>query len=1088
MIGRAVAWSTHHAVPVIALILVLAVGGGIAWSELGRDAIPDLSSPQIVLVADWMGHPADAVARQVTSVLTAALEGVPGATAVRGSSMSGMAYLDVVFESTADLEAGRRAILDRLARAPRLPDNVRLEIGPVASSTGWVLEYALVDPGRKQSALTMQRLQDEVLRPALAAIPGVVEVASVGGGVQQVVVEAIPAQMRARRVALDEVIQAVRAALVDRSAMTLEEVEAAVIPVAGMTPADERIRVGDVARVRLRDDMPTGLADLGGIQPAVGGIVVAGRGANIPRVLDAVRRALEEKRRALPAGVELVTVYDRGDVIGRVATTLMRALAEEVLVVGLVILAFLVSGRSALIPLITLPVVLLLTFGAMWLLDVPATVMSLGGIGIALGMAVDADVVALEACHRRIEGVAPGAGDADQRTRLIDAAGSFAPAILTSLMITALSFLPVFAFTGESGRLLRPLALGKTLVIGSAALVTLTLAPALRERLLPRHVRPELENPLTARLVLLYRPLVHFALKKPVLTISTAVLALVSCLPIIGRLGGEFLPRIDEGDLLFMPTTLPGVSGDLTAAQLLRQDRALRALPEVSSVFGKVGRANTATDPAPYFMIETTVRLRPPAEWPALPRRRWFSGWAPGPLRSWLGAVWPEATPRTTAELVEELEERAHLPGWVDAWTAPVRARLDMMATGIRTPVGIRIVAKDPARLAALGEEIRARVEHIPGTRSAVFESLGGEPWVRFEADAAALRDLDVEPGLAESTANVLSTGGQIGEIELGGQRLRVRISPDSHMSSMMPGRVPESLHGPADDLREATVRARSGAVVPLLLVGRVGYVREPAMVRVERGEQVAYVHLDLAAGTDVLRYVDAARRTLESALAKGGGKLEPGERIEWTGQYELLAAGQRRLGEIVPIVAISMILLLLVQFRSLTEALIVLISVPFALVGSFWTLYLLGYAMSAPVWVGLLSVVGLAMQTGVVMVVYIDEAFHRRVRAGRLVTREDIVEAHAEGTVLRLRPKIMTITTMASGLLPLLWAEGAGAEIMRRVAAPMLGGLLSSAFLTLEVLPVLYTMWRHRQLLRAQRLGVPLEEIVGPAPSWARE
>jgi Cu(I)/Ag(I) efflux system membrane protein CusA/SilA len=1086
VIGAIVAWSTRHPWLVIAAALVLALAGEIARRGLARDAIPDLSNPQIVLVADWMGHPATDVAANVTQVLTGALEGIAGSAAVRGSSMSGMAYVDVVFDSGSDVQRGRDAIVERVSKVrERLPPNVRLQIGPVASSTGWVFQYVLIDPHRRQSALALQRLQDRLFRPALASIPGVAEVASVGGGVQQVLVELEAERLHARGVAFSDVVSTLRPALAANPRASPDELEALALP-ASASGSVEQPRIGDLGHVHITDDMPTGLADFRGIQPAVGGIVVARRDADLPVLIEAVKRTLDRERPHLPVGVELVTAYDRSELIGRVGQTLLRALGEEVAVVVLVTLLFLLHGRSALVSLLTLPLVVMLTFGAMWILKAPATIMSVGGIAIALGMAVDADVVALEACHRHLEAAAPGLSALNRRAQLVRAAASFAPALLTSLVITGLSFVPVFAFTGESGRLLRPLALSKMLVIGAAALVTVTLAPALRERLLRGRVMPEFENPITRGLVRVYRPFVHFALTRPGLTLVTAGLAVLSCVPIATRLGGEFLPHIDEGDLLFMPTTLPGAPADLTATQLFQQDRALRRFAEVSAVFGKVGRADTATDPAPYSMAETTIRLKPRSEWPRVARARWYSGWAPQGLRKVLGLIWPEATTPTMSELVEKLDAATRLPGWISAWTAPARARMDMMATGVRTPVGIRVVATDPARLDSLGTALRAVVTRVPGTRSAVFESLGGEPWLEFDPDPAALALHHVDPVLARSTADLLLTGGQLGEVEQDGRRLRVRIAPDLNMPAM-PGPAMERLRGPADQLREVTVRASGGGPpVPLALVGHPAYATRPAMLRTESGELVAYVYVDLSDGTDLAGYVERAQTELSRAVATQEVRLEPGERVEWTGQYDLLTAGQRRLRWIVPLVAISMLALLFLQFRSFTEAFIVLVSVPFALVGSFWTLFLLGYPMSAPVWVGLLSAVGLAMQTGVVMVVYIDEAFHRRVREGRLKSRDDIVEAHAEGTVRRLRPKIMTVTTMAASLLPLLWAEGAGAEIMKRVAAPMLGGLATSALLTLEVLPVIYTIWRAAQLRRSQRAGVAIDSVVGSAPAWA--
>ncbi len=1089
MIASLVAWCSRHHWVVIIAAAILAVAGDAARRRLSGDVIPDLADPQIGLVADWMGHPASEVATAVTTVLTQGLADVPGVKAIRGWTMSGMAYVDVVFPSAAGLDAAHQAILARVARVhPKLPPGVRLQVGPAASSTGWVLEYALTDPARVSSLLDLRRFQEDVLRPAISSIPGVAEVASVGGDLRQVRIDVRPRELRERGLAFTDVWSALRPAFAaggGLAKLSLADLEA--IPVRKDTEDAARIR--DVALVRLTEDTQTGMADVAGAQ-AVGGIVIAKRDADIASLVEEAKRTLARECRRLPhraadpgrldsgaaADVHVAIVYDRADLAARVRHTLLRALGEEVAVVVLVILVFLLHARSALVPLATLPVVLLLTFGAMWLFGIPATIMSLGGIGIALGLAVDADIVALEACHRRLESVDPAASAEDRRTQLVAAAQALAPAILTALVITALSFLPVFAFSGETGRLLRPLVLTKTLVIASAALVTLTLAPALRDCLLRGRVIPEFANPLTRGLVRLYRPFVHFALSRPALTLMTAALALASCLPIASKLGGEFLPRVDEGDLLYMPTTLPGVVPDQAAFQLFWQDLAMSRFGEVATVFGKVGRADTGTDPAPYSMAETTIRLRPRAEWPKVAHPRWYSSGTPKALRPVLRFFWPEEAPRTTAELVDELDRAVRLPGWTSAWTAPARARMDMMATGVRTPVGIRIVSSDPQRLDTIGTALRAVIDRVPGTRSAVFEALGGETWLAFETDAAAAARHGVDPAAIQSVVDLLTTGGQIGEIEQDGRRLRVRLTPEP------PDVRPR---GPADELREITVRAALtgsqtvGQPVPLALLGHPTYSRRPAALRTERGEICAYVYVDLTEGTDVQSYVERAQRAVDTAARAGLLQLDPAERIEWTGQYGLLLAGQQRLKWIVPIVALSMLGLLYLQFRSLIEALLVLAAVPFALVGSIWTLYLLRYPLSAPVWVGLLSVVGLAMQTGVVMVVYIDEAFYRRVREGRLRSRADIVAAHAEGTVQRLRPKLMTITTMAASLLPLLWAEGAGAEIMRRVAAPMLGGLVTSAFLTLEVLPVLYTIWRSRQLRQAQHSAVPIEAFI---------
>jgi Cu(I)/Ag(I) efflux system membrane protein CusA/SilA len=1083
-IARLIAYCARH--PRVLLLGggLAALGGVLAHRSLPRDVIPDLSDPQVVLVADWMGHPATEVAARVTEVVTGALAGVPGSTAVRGTSMAGMAYVDVVFDSVSALAAGRAEMARRVAALrPRLPVAARVEVGPAASATGWVFQYALM-PTKSQAMPMLEtqqmgeggplrplrEFQDQVLRPALSAVPGVAEVASLGGEPDELLVETTAEQLHAVGAAVSDVQAMLSSALAAHPDATVDDVTQAI----GRDPV-----LAKVTSASLAPAMPTGVADVDGLQQIVVGTVIARRDADPAAVIAGAKRVIDGVRDRLPTGARLGVLYDRSELTGRVESTLLRALAEEVAMVVLVILLFLLHARSALVPMASLPLVILLAFAGMRFFGVPGTVMSFGGIAIALGLAVDAELVALEACHRWLEPepgtfVRPG----DRRRRIVAAASSFAPAILTSLLIAALAFLPVFAFGGETGRLLRPLAATKTLVVLAGALVTLTFTPALRDRLFRGgRIVPEARNPLTRALVRVYRPFVEFALARPGLTLATAALAALSCLPVIPRLGSEFLPRIDEGELLYMPTTAPGLSDADAPSELSEQDRDIAAHPAVANVYGKIGRAETATDPAPFSMAETVVRLKPRAEWPKVAHRRWYSGWAPAPLKRLLGRVWPERAPMTTAELIDSLDQKTRRVGWTNAWTGPVRARIDMMATGVRTPVGIRIVARDPGRLNALGRVVAGAVRAVPGARSAVYEDQGGETRLTFELDPAALAHYDVDAKKAQAVADVVLMGGRVGDVRSSqGVRTFVHLSLDATWLS----KPPEDL------LREATVRAGrdgKGQAVPLGLLGRPKHEVVPAMLHAEGGELAGYVYVDLdegsRAGADLEGYVARARAAVDRAL--GAGRLLPGERIEWTGQYQMLSAGRRRLRLIAPLVALAMLGLLYLQFRNLTEALIVLVSVPFALVGSFWTLYLLDYKLSAPVWVGLLSVVGLAMQTGVLMVIYIDDAFHRRVREGTLRTRDDIVAAHAEGTVRRLRPKIMTITTMAAGLLPLLWAQGSGSEIMKRVAAPMVGGLVTSAFLTLEVIPVLYTIWRSRQLAVAARRTRPVQPLVLP-------
>ncbi len=1066
MIARLVGWSARHPRLVVLASLLVAVAGLTARRRLSRDVIPDLSDPQVVVLVDWMGHPAVEVDRAVTEVVTRALDGVQDARAVRGTTMTGMAYLEVVFGTEAQSARGRQQIRQRLAALRgTLPPTARVLMGPDASSTGWVFQYALVDPGQRLPQRDLRRLQDDVVRPRLAAIPGVAEVASVGGITRELFVEARPEALSARGVAFSDLAAAVEAATARPGAGATDLRE---LPVPAAAGQAQSWRVADVAELHLTDGMPAGMADVDGTLVAVGGVVIASRHADLARVVGQVRAALGGLQRLLPPGVRTEVVYDRLDLAHEVDRALLRTLLEEIAVVVAVVLLFLGGLRSALPPALMLALVLLSTFGAMWALAIPLTIVSLGGIAIAVGLAVDAEVVALDACHRALALVGPSATVNQRRAAVVQASGTFGPAILTALLITALTFLPAVGFPGEMGRLLRPLVLTKTGVVLGAALATLTVGPVLRRWLLIRPVRPELEHPVMRALMRLYRPFAQLALSRPGLSLLTAALAIASCLPLLPRLGGEFLPPISEGDLLFMPTTRAGVDPDDAIVDLRWQDRRLAAFPEVASVFGKVGRADSATDPAPFSMGEATIRLRPRADWPVVPRARWYSGWAPRPLRALLGLVWPEERRETTGELVGKLDRATRLPGWWNGWTAPARNRVDMMSTGIRTPVGIRIAAPDPARREALASAVRGVILPLAGTRNAVVSWTDSQSDLAFAPDPAALARFGVDGQLAQRTADLFIAGGQVGDLDQQGQQLRVRVLP------------PIGVRGRADLLRQLTVRGRASATpVPLALLGQVRVVSRPSSLRTEHGQGVAYVLVDLNDGTDPRRYVAEAQRLVAEAQRNDQISLQPGEAITWSGQFDLLAAGERRLAWIAPAIVLSMLLLLGVLFGSLTEALIVLAAVPFALVGSVWMLVLTGYSLSAPVWAGLLLVVGLAMQTAVVMVVYLDAAFHRWVREDRVHTRADIVAAHLEGSVERLRPKVMTVVTMTASLLPILWSEGGGADVMRRIAAPMIGGLCTSAILTLEVLPVLYTIWRARQLRRAQRLGVPIARVL---------
>ncbi len=772
-------------------------------------------------------------------------------------------------------------------------------------------------------------------------------------------------------------------------------------------------------------------------------------------------------------------------------------------------------------------------------LGIPATIMSLGGIAIAIGATVDAEIVMIEASHKKLEHAPPGA---DRHRLLAEAAREVTPAIFFSLLVIAVAFLPVFALTGQAGRLFRPLAYTKTFVMLSAALLSITFAPALRDLLLRGKIRSEADHPVSRAIRRVYEPFVFVALRRPRSTIAIGLLCILSAVPLALRLGHEFMPPLDEGDVLYMPTTLPGISIEEVKRQLQLQDRVLRDFPEVATVFGKAGRAETATDPAPLTMVETTVRLRPVEAWRKLPRQRWYSGFAPDWMKRVLRPLWPDRTRITTEELTGEMNRAMQFPGWTNAFTMPIKARVDMLSTGVRTPVGVKILGADLAEIEKVGLALEGVLSPVRGTRSAFYERNQGARYVDIVPDRAALARYGLTVGDLQRTIEAAVGGAPIGVTIEGRNRFTINVRypqdlrsdlerlkslpvplasaapapaagasgqmgalgspriPELLLAQMMgganagggkpkgvapkpgAGEVPGTLsdapvlqwepsvelsdQGGPSGIGRGKERRKPQAFIPLGTVASVRLVDGPPMVRDEGGLLAGYVYVDVDPGRDLGGYVDEARRTVEAAIQSGELPLPQGYALHWTGQYEELLKMAARMRLLIPAALVLIVLLLFMHFRNFTEVLIVLLSIPFALVGSVWLLWLLDYRLSAAVWVGLIALVGLAAQTGVVMIVYIDNAYERRRKAGKIRDLYDIIWAHMEGTVQRVRPKLMTVTTMLAGLLPLLWATGSGADVMKRIAAPMVGGLLTSAFLTLEIIPVVYTYWRQEQLL----------------------
>jgi copper/silver efflux system protein len=1124
----------------VVLVAVLAALLASAWAirTVKLDAVPDLSDPQVIVYAEWMGRSPTLVEDQVTYPVVSALVSAPRVADVRGYSMFGMSFVYVVFEEGTDVYWARSRVREALDGVEsRLPDGVEAQLGPDATGIGWTFQYALVDDSGAHGLDELRTFQDFTLRYALGSVPGVAEVASVGGYQKQYQVTVDPTKLRAHGLTLQDVISAIRDSNDDVGGRVLEmsgreyyvrgrgyveqlgDLEGIAVRPTG--PSGAPVLVRDVGHVRFGPDIRRGLLEWNGEGEAVGGIVVMRHGENAVDVVSRVKARLAEIAPSLPPGVRVEIGYDRTDLISRAIATLRRALVEEAIVVAAVILIFLRHFRSALLPMLSLPIAVAVSFVPMALLGVPATIMSLGGIAIALGATVDAEIVMIEASHKKLERAPPGA---DRQALLAEAAREVTPAIFFSLLVIAAAFLPVFTLTGQAGRLFTPLAWTKTFVMLAAALLSITFAPALRGLLLRGRIRPESEHRLSRLVQRVYRPFVFVALRNPRSTVAIGLLAVLSAVPLALRLGSEFMPPLNEGDVLYMPTTFPGISIEEAKRQLQAQDRVLRGFPEVLTVFGKAGRAETATDPAPLTMVETTVRLRPREEWRTIAVERWWSGRAPRLLAPVLRLAWPDARRIRWEELVAEMNAAMQFPGWTNAYTMPIKARVDMLSTGVRTPLGVKVMGTSLPEIEKAGVGLEKLLAPIPGTRSVFYERNTGGLYI----DIVPRREALARYGLTVGDVN------RIVEAAIGGTPISVAVDGRNRFTVNV--RYPQDLRSDLDRLRRLLVPVAAGgrkaggmgaadaplpplrlaqmgmgggggskaapparatdapelgwlgrgaigadpsalqgtdggakgpATVPLGQLADVRIAGGPPMLRDENGLLVGYVYVDIdAAQRDVGGYVAEAKEIVRRAQAEGILRLPTGYVLEWTGQYELLEQLRARMRLVLPLTLFLVVLLLWLHFRNFTEVLIVLLSIPFALVGSIWLLWALDYHLSTAVWVGLIALVGLAAQTGIVMIVYIDHAYERRRAAGKVRDLSDIVWAHLEGTVLRVRPKLMTVATMLAGLVPLLWATGSGADVMKRIAAPMVGGLLTSAFLTLEVIPVVYTYWRQEQLL----------------------
>jgi Cu(I)/Ag(I) efflux system membrane protein CusA/SilA len=1062
----------------------LALLGGAYWSmrNIPLDALPDLSDTQVIIYSKWDRSP-DIIEDQVTYPITSALLGAPRVKAIRGFSDFGFSYVYVIFEDGTDLYWARSRVLEYLSKIqPTLPTGVSTELGPDATAVGWVFQYALVDRTGTHSSDELRSYQDWNLRYAIQSVAGVSEVATVGGQVRQYQITVNPNSLAAYKLPLDAVISAVRRGnndvggrLVELSGReymvrgrgyvkTLADLESLVLRSDGGTP----ITVKDVATVALGPEMRRGIADLDGEGDVVGGIVVMRSGENALNVINRVKAKLEELKPSLPKGVEVLTTYDRSELINQAIETVKGKLLEEMIIVSIIILIFLWHIPSAIIPIVTIPVSVALAFIPMYAMGLNANLMSLAGIAISIGVLVDGAIVEVENAYNKIHHWDAGGRKGDFHQVRLDALLEVGPGVFFSLLVIAVAFMPVFTLVDQEGRLFRPLAWSKNLAMAIAACLAVTLDPAMRmmfariddftfkprplawlaNRLFVGKYQSEEKHPISSLLHRLYEPPCRLVLRHPKLTIAISVALIATTIPVYLKLGSEFMPPLREGTILYMPSAVqPGMSVAEAQKALQVQDKILRTFPEVERVFGKAGRAGTATDPAPFTMMETTIILKPESQWRT--KAQWYSPWAPEWLKSALRPFWRDRI--TEQELENEMDAALKLPGISNAWTMPIRGRLDMLSTGIRTPVGIKVSGADLKVIEQTASEIEAALQHVPGTRSVYAERVAGGYFLDF----VLKRDQLARYGLSVDDANMMvmtAVGGDNQSTTVMGRErygISVRYARDYR----------EDLGA----LRRVLLTVPGGGQIPMEEIAAVELVQGPSMIRDESGLLAGYVYVDFdTSKIDVGTYVDEAKRAVAAKVT-----LPTGYSLSWSGQYENMLRVKERLKLILPVTLLLIFGLLYLNTKSAVKAAIVMLAVPFSAIGAVWLLWFLGYNVSIAVWVGMIALMGLDAETGVFMLLFLDLSHDEAKAAGKLNGDHDLVEAIIHGAVKRVRPKAMTVCAAMLGLLPILWSTGTGADLMKRIAAPMVGGLGTSFLMELLVYPAVYYLWKRRELPR---------------------
>jgi len=1072
-IERIIDWSARNRFLVFTLVGALLAGGIYCMKHTPLDAIPDLSDVQVIVFTQWDGRSPDLVEDQVTYPIVTKLLAAPQVRVVRGYSFFGYSFVYVIFDDGTDIYWARSRVLEYLQGLQgQLPPDVVPVLGPDATGVGWGFQYALVDKSGKHDLAELRSFQDWYLRYWLQSVEGVAEVAAFGGFEKQYQVEVDPNRLSAYGIPLSKVIAAIRSANNDVGGRELERYGTTYLVrgrgyikslddlrqvVVGTEPHHGTpILLRDVAQnIAFGPEMRRGAGDLDGEGEVVGGVVVVRYGQNVLDVIDRVKQKLEDVKSSLPEGVEVVTTYDRSDLIRRAIHTLKRTLIEESIIVSIVVLIFLLDIGAAMRAVITLPIAVALSFIPMYFMGLTSNIMSLGGIAIAIGAMVDEAVVMVENVHKKLEHAPPNISKAERQEIIIAACRQLGKPLFFALLIITVSFLPVFALEAQEGRMFKPLAYTKTFSMAWAAFLSITIGPALIVLLTGSRVIPERRHPISRLLQRIYYPWVSALMRRRRLSIAIALIAVLSSVPIYQKLGSEFMPPLNEGSILYMPTTLPTVSITEATRLLQIQDRILKSFPEVATVHGKAGRAETATDPAPMDMFETVIVLKPESEW------------RPG---------------MTYEKLIHEMDQATKLPGTVNAWTMPIKNRIDMLATGIRTPVGIKVFGADLQKIAELGEHLETVLRDVPGTRSVFAERTTGGLFLDIipRREEIARYGLNVEDVLMMVESAI---GGMAIDRTIEGRErytINVRYSrelrddPEKLKRVMVPfGGGAKSPAGEAGSMNEAAGGTSSDRMsqIPLGQLADIRVSSGPMSIKDEDGGLTGWVYVDIE-GRDIGTYVHDAKKAVREQIEQAG-LLPTGYHLVWTGQYEFMLRVKDRLTVVVPVTLALIFFLLYLNFKSLPATLTIMLSIPFAITGSIWILWLLNFNMSVAVWVGIIALAGLSAQTGIVMIVYLEEAFHTYRAGGRMKTQYDLFEAITYGAVQRVRPKLMTVSTMMLGLLPLMWAHGAGADVMQRIAAPMIGGLITSSILTLEIVPAIYSLWRGREV----------EWVPGPRP-----